>query len=727
MPSKDSALLKALAPLFTAGFASPHGVIVNHTIVFWNQTFGAAESLDYPEKLESVLRARLADAEIDLPTFPEGDVDHVPATLPAFYDSQSSESTTLHPPKLFGTAARVLLSPAVQSRSIPNERTATKSSPLIRTLASPSPAKRAHRRSTSLTPKPRLRHDDSQIQFAPIDSSPLPPDDESQHLTEHQKEVKARQHLNAQLFPDLSSSPMAHSTALPTGLPKRLDFGSKDSPTKISGHFGTPTGLPDGNVLASDDMPSSPTPSSTKDASQGALDIDMDPEEDDDDLHDPPSSPPHANEDEAEEAARAHQATEIGDDKAMPEDISELPASQHIVDAGDQIQQHDDSVNADEIAAETDEMFSASEYPLNSTSPDEQVQLEIEVARDSQSTAIRTHVNEGTALDEASPDIATAGAEDDVTRIDDSFANADSPASSKANEANEANETSGKSPRGDKKRKRKASKDKPAKKRKQQSPTSRKSYIFGFAQQEDDDDIGDEIVLASSQPKSLPTAERVLTAAEEPVESTEPNDSDDEAIVVERSIIVKEEPEFVQPPIKRVRGRPRKSDTPNPSQSETVPTKKLKRKASQMSNASFERSQNSSSFVKDTQAPTKPKRRPGRPPHRDSISQTSQEGSRPGSSSGRAAVAVLVSPTSKPVQSQRAVPQTALTDQPKGETSAVEDRPVLTPRSILARLKDALSDFKGMIMGSQEEKQFDDVLFELRKETHAAARRGRDL
>jgi hypothetical protein len=59
------------------------------------------------------------------------------------------------------------------------------------------------------------------------------------------------------------------------------------------------------------------------------------------------------------------------------------------------------------------------------------------------------------------------------------------------------------------------------------------------------------------------------------------------------------------------------------------------------------------------------------------------------------------------------------------EAAAVQDRVILTPRSILGRLKDALSDFKGMILGSQEEKEFDDVLFELRREAHEASRRGR--
>jgi hypothetical protein len=52
-------------------------------------------------------------------------------------------------------------------------------------------------------------------------------------------------------------------------------------------------------------------------------------------------------------------------------------------------------------------------------------------------------------------------------------------------------------------------------------------------------------------------------------------------------------------------------------------------------------------------------------------------------------------------------------------------RVMLTPRSILGRLKKILSDCSQMVLGSQEERQFDDVLFELRTEVHAAGRRGR--
>ncbi|KAF2418252.1 hypothetical protein EJ08DRAFT_64255 [Tothia fuscella] len=66
--------------------------------------------------------------------------------------------------------------------------------------AAPSPLRKA------TTPRSKLRHEDSQIQFeAIIESSPIV-DQESQNLTERQKEVSERQHYDtAPLFRDISS------------------------------------------------------------------------------------------------------------------------------------------------------------------------------------------------------------------------------------------------------------------------------------------------------------------------------------------------------------------------------------------------------------------------------------------------------------------------------------------------------------------------------------------
>lgn len=722
LPCKDSALLKTLEPLFAAGFSSPHRDIVNQTIICWNETFGSEDSLEYPEKLELVLRARLVDADINLPSFPEDDDDRVPATLPAFFDSQSPKDHGLHPPKSFGTAGRTMLSPRLQHYGPRIDHVESKSSPVTRNFASPSPAaRRTEHRASSLTPKPRLRHDDSQIQFAPIDSSPLPPADESQLLTEHQKEVKDRQHLDAQLFTAFSSSPIAKSTALPGGLPKRLDFAARPIPSMAHEHQSTPTGLQDGNVLASDDMPSSPTPSSTKDTNQGPIDIDGD-HEDDEEPHDPPSSPPRTDEDLDDAVLDIRKSIVPADLEVTATNEKDLSAVQQGAISPNNHPVTSKQTNSTEPnQSDTDEMFSASEFPSNTELPDEQLQLQDAGARNPQATQLsrtadsEAHVVSRTGSKDVVEDAATTGAEEEVTRVDDSFANPTSQSVSK-------DQTDEQSPRANRKRKRREPKSRPSKKPKPQSPMQRVWSTFGFGQQGDDDDMEDNIVVASSQPVPSPSAKQPVVPAEEPKENGNVEDPSQDEVIVERSMMVKEEHDDMQPPAKRGRGRPRKSETPTLSQTEAAPTKTLKRKASNISSVSIESSQ----VVKDTPAPNKRKGKAGRPPRRSSVSQDSGAQSRPGSSSSREVITVVVSPPDKHVHTARRNSQRPADEEQAEEVPVAADRPMLTPRSILARLKGVLSDFRGMILGSSDEKEFDDVLFELRKETHAAARRGEE-
>ncbi|KAF2494756.1 hypothetical protein BU16DRAFT_527744 [Lophium mytilinum] len=53
-------------------------------------------------------------------------------------------------------------------------------------------------------------------------------------------------------------------------------------------------------------------------------------------------------------------------------------------------------------------------------------------------------------------------------------------------------------------------------------------------------------------------------------------------------------------------------------------------------------------------------------------------------------------------------------------------RIMATPSSILAKLKKIMADCSQMVLGSQEEREFDDVLFNIRTKVHDAGRRGRD-
>lgn len=137
----------------------------------------------------------------------------------------------------------------------------------------------------NLRPKagvPRLRHDDSQIQFAAVDSSPqlnlIHEEMESQLLTERQKEVRERQKENAALFPELRSSP-----ATRTRSSARLAARSREgSPTVAqTPQAGTPRN-PGGRFT--EFVSGTPTPRRGQ-ALTAIVDQDMD-------MMDPPSSPP---------------------------------------------------------------------------------------------------------------------------------------------------------------------------------------------------------------------------------------------------------------------------------------------------------------------------------------------------------------------------------------------------------------------------------------------------
>ena len=136
------------------------------------------------------------------------------------------------------------------------------------------------RRGVKTTPKARLRHDDSQIQFAAIESSPLQPElVGSQYLTDRQKEVKERQAREAPaMFPEIGSSPRSISRPRDYILPNFV-LKSTQNPAPISTiqEDASPMCLPD--ALMNEFLGSSPTPSSKRSNDRRSDD-------------DPPSSPP---------------------------------------------------------------------------------------------------------------------------------------------------------------------------------------------------------------------------------------------------------------------------------------------------------------------------------------------------------------------------------------------------------------------------------------------------
>lgn len=138
------------------------------------------------------------------------------------------------------------------------------------------------RRGVRTTPKARLRHDDSQIQFAAIESSPLVLEPvESQYLTDRQKEVQERQGREAAaMFPEIRSSPRSTSRTKEYSLPKLVFKPNQNEPSKSAAEDEiSPIFPPD--VLMNEFLGSSPTPSSSKKGGSNLQFVDG-----------PPSSPP---------------------------------------------------------------------------------------------------------------------------------------------------------------------------------------------------------------------------------------------------------------------------------------------------------------------------------------------------------------------------------------------------------------------------------------------------
>lgn len=184
----------------------------------WNTTFGSSvDKLEYSTSLVKALLRLRAFTELSLPFFPDDldDIEDAGIVLDApefpeiqndslsMFASNSLESFMMRQrtPQITGRSPRSLQqSPTVQmeaSEIAPRKRV-REETPEV-----------GSRKACKRTGKASLRHDDSQIQFAPIESSPLAEQVlDSQVLTERQKEVRERQHAEAAaMFADIRSSP----------------------------------------------------------------------------------------------------------------------------------------------------------------------------------------------------------------------------------------------------------------------------------------------------------------------------------------------------------------------------------------------------------------------------------------------------------------------------------------------------------------------------------------
>ncbi|KAL8993399.1 MAG: hypothetical protein Q9169_006377 [Polycauliona sp. 2 TL-2023] len=244
----DSDFLSMLQDLFTAGFGSRHRSTVNSMITMWDHVFARATNLQYPTELQAVLSKLRPTVDFELPGF-VADAAEWPSSPLVFVDSEEDDIEAK--PESAAAKASRLLMPRALPIAARHQSTASHSPG--------TPSARAPRRERRMTPKARFRHNDSQVQFAAIESSPLNPESsEAQHLTEHQKEIRERQENNAPMFKDIRSSsrtPQSAERPLKLVLHKRITstkpIGVDDEPS--------PT-FPPGDAITNDFSGSSPTP-----------------------------------------------------------------------------------------------------------------------------------------------------------------------------------------------------------------------------------------------------------------------------------------------------------------------------------------------------------------------------------------------------------------------------------------------------------------------------------
>ncbi|KAI1198410.1 Rap1-interacting factor 1 N terminal-domain-containing protein [Nemania serpens] len=206
----DQFQLDAIEQLLCCAFKSKHRHIVNNAVLLWNRGFENATEIQYPATLRDVLVSLRPYVDIALPSFDVsgGDTSDL---VPLFVESQDDLDiiTSLRTP---GQGMDSTLNPFSSSAHLqtPKSKQTLQSGPTsAENLQSHSRSRSARStRSSRRARASKLRHDDSQIQFATIEeSSPSARAVESQVLTDRQKEVRERQLENAALFQSIRSSP----------------------------------------------------------------------------------------------------------------------------------------------------------------------------------------------------------------------------------------------------------------------------------------------------------------------------------------------------------------------------------------------------------------------------------------------------------------------------------------------------------------------------------------
>lgn len=274
-----SEVLRNLELLICAGLNSRHGSRVSGTIAFWNASFGSCEEpFEYPVNVKDALLRLRAIADVQVPYLPESLNEESSADQRQPIDYMETQDDSYGMSSIPSESIIRLMRQSTPQVIIESRRSVS----LKRSRDNTPETSRRKSRKRDVTP--RIRHDDSQIQFEAVESSPMADRVvDSQLLTEKQKETKERQQADQSMFPDLRSTPISKDKSARKSKEAEMELPTRQSSqlrTKPSEERQTTPTIP---VPSDDDgyIASSPTPTRSI---RGEAEVEPE--------VDPPSSPP---------------------------------------------------------------------------------------------------------------------------------------------------------------------------------------------------------------------------------------------------------------------------------------------------------------------------------------------------------------------------------------------------------------------------------------------------
>lgn len=258
--------LNTVEPLFCAAFRSTHRDIVGIAAKTWNQIYEKVDHIEYPETLKTVLASLGSSVDVTRPGLELRGAESDNARSNFTESQENCISLSMISP------AR--LQPIPQPGPVPRRSTTPGSGNVAETVRFQEDTTTSLQvTSKGRTPRLRPRHEDSQVHFSAIESSSPLVAQESQLLTDRQKEIRERQRETAAMFPEMRSSP--------TEKIKKARSSNAQQPQTSSSPKRASTPEQDG---AFDDcLTSTPTPRRGQPVSLT---------EQDQEMTDPPSSPP---------------------------------------------------------------------------------------------------------------------------------------------------------------------------------------------------------------------------------------------------------------------------------------------------------------------------------------------------------------------------------------------------------------------------------------------------